>query len=426
MIIQNILAVASDQDQRLPVPRHFILRTARTFLCIALLLISEISGQSLGFRIADQDSAATARGNAFVATANTPSAIYYNPAGLIQLTNPIAYAGIYGISLGSEYTSPTGATIDTKNKPKAVPHFYYGSPVKGENLAWGIGMYSPYGLGFEWPANPTFGPLVGQITYLTFAPAFAWKPFENLTFGGALNINYADAILQQDIVIAAGNNRFEGDDTDIGFNVGILYQPHPKHSFGINYRAPTSMNFTGTARNTGIFAGTSTATARIPFPRNIVAGWSYRPTPKWNLEFNADWTEWDQLTTVIFNQAPALGGAIGIPFNWQDSWFFEWGVTRHLNDGWRVSGGYIFSENSVPDLNFHPLIPDSDRHIFSFGIGRTKGKWRLDTAYQLAWGPARDVTAQALTIPFPPPPANPSGRDKFLSHAHTFSIGHEF
>ncbi len=424
MITQNRLAAIANQDQRLPMPRRRNLQVARTLSCIAALLFSAASGRALGFRIADQDSAATARGNAFVATADSPSAIYYNPAGLIQLTNPIAYAGIYGISLGSHYTSPTGVKFDTKNKPKAVPHFYYAAPAGGiKDLAWGIGMYSPYGLGFEWPANPTFGPMQGQITHLTFAPAFAWKPFENLTFGGALNINYADAILQQNILLAAGNNRFEGDDTDIGFNVGILYQPHPKHSFGVNYRAPTSMNFTGTARNTGIAVGTSVATARIPFPRNMVFGWSYRPTPKWNLEFNADWTEWDQLTTVLFNQSAALGGTAAIPFNWQDSWFFEWGATRYFDSGWRVSGGYIFSENSVPDLNFHPLIPDSDRHIFSFGTGRTSGKWRWDAAYQLAWGPSRTVAASALVFPVA---ANPSGRYKFLSHALTFTIGHEF
>src|SRR5213083_2807851 len=40
---------------------------------------------ALGIRIADQDARATARGNAFTATADNPSAIYYNPAGITQL-----------------------------------------------------------------------------------------------------------------------------------------------------------------------------------------------------------------------------------------------------------------------------------------------------------------------------------------------------
>ena len=43
------------------------------------------TGFSLGTRIPDQDAEATARGDAFTATADDPAAIFYNPAGLMQL-----------------------------------------------------------------------------------------------------------------------------------------------------------------------------------------------------------------------------------------------------------------------------------------------------------------------------------------------------
>ena len=45
-----------------------------------------------GFRLPDQDAFATARAEAFVATADNPSAIYYNPAGISQLEGNI-FAG---------------------------------------------------------------------------------------------------------------------------------------------------------------------------------------------------------------------------------------------------------------------------------------------------------------------------------------------
>jgi hypothetical protein len=38
-----------------------------------------------GFGLPDQDAFAMGRGEAFVATADNPSAIYYNPAGITQL-----------------------------------------------------------------------------------------------------------------------------------------------------------------------------------------------------------------------------------------------------------------------------------------------------------------------------------------------------
>ena len=45
-----------------------------------------------GTRVGFKDAFATERGNAFVATADNPSAIYYNPAGLIQLDGDRASA----------------------------------------------------------------------------------------------------------------------------------------------------------------------------------------------------------------------------------------------------------------------------------------------------------------------------------------------
>src|ERR1700691_3429787 len=54
---------------------------------------------ALGIRIADQSAEATARGDAFAATADDPSAIYYNPAGITQLDGTRVLLGAYAISL---------------------------------------------------------------------------------------------------------------------------------------------------------------------------------------------------------------------------------------------------------------------------------------------------------------------------------------
>ena len=50
-----------------------------------LAALTPATTHALGTRIADQDPTATSRGNAFAATADNPSAIYYNPAGITQL-----------------------------------------------------------------------------------------------------------------------------------------------------------------------------------------------------------------------------------------------------------------------------------------------------------------------------------------------------
>ena len=62
------------------------------------MLISGVStwkASANGFRLPDQDAFATARGEAFVATADNASAIYYNPAGITQLAGTIFAAGFF-------------------------------------------------------------------------------------------------------------------------------------------------------------------------------------------------------------------------------------------------------------------------------------------------------------------------------------------
>jgi long-chain fatty acid transport protein len=399
-------------------------------LALALVIFAPAQGLALGIRIADQDPAATARGNAFAATADNPSAIYYNPAGITQLEGNNASIGVYGIFLNSDYKG-NGVSQSTKDEIQGVPQFYYTLTLEKCPISFGLGLYSPYGLSLEWPDKSPFRTLAtrGNITYLTLNPVLAWRVHPTLSIAAGPTLNYADADLRRGIIpfpLNPGDQfRFHGDDTDLGFNAGILWKPIEKLSFGANYRSETTMDFSGRSSTKGADAfgvpsGSQSASARFPFPQNIVAGVSFRPTPKWNIEFDVDWTDWDRLNTVTLKQA---SGPLLLPFNWRSSFFYEWGVTRYFEKGWYASAGYIFSENSVPDKNFNPIVPDSDRHIFSIGVGRKYEHWRWDAAYQLAYGPERNVTSNT---PNPLTGESANGRYEFISHALTFSIGYHF
>ena len=86
-------------------------RIAAKFLSAVILAGSTSTLWGTGFRVPDQDAFATARGEAFVATADNPSAIYYNPAGLTQLEGQNLRGGVYGMYFDPRYTSPYRADI---------------------------------------------------------------------------------------------------------------------------------------------------------------------------------------------------------------------------------------------------------------------------------------------------------------------------
>lgn len=157
------------------------------------------------------------------------------------------------------------------------------------------------------------------------------------------------------------------------------------------------------------------ADATIHFPQFLIVGYSFRPTPDWNLEFNADWTDWDSLNTVVLHEQ-GKNQNTDLPFNWKSSCFYEFGATRKFSNGLRLSGGYIYSVNSVPDSQFNPGIPDSNRHIWSVGVGLKREQLSCDLGYQFAYGPTRTVNNGTVA----------DGTYTFFSHAITFSCQYDF
>jgi long-chain fatty acid transport protein len=375
----------------------------------------------LGIRIADQDPLATARGNAFAATADDPSAIYYNPAGITQLAGHQFQLGAYGIYLNDTFTAPGGAEYDTKDEIQLLPQFYYTYSFEKVPLSLGLGLYAPFGFALEWPDDVPFRAYAkeGRIMYVSINPVVAYRIHPTLSVAAGLTVNYSEAELTRGIFVPGDEFKFDGDDLVPGFNLGLRWQPHPQHAFGVTYRGETTMDYDGDSRTQLVVPAalvfSEPASARFRFPQYIIAGYSFRPTPKWNLEFNLDWTDWESLNTVTLHQA---SGDAALTFNWESSFCYEFGATHYFGEDWTVSAGYIYSENSVPDATFNPVVPDSDRHVFSLGLGRTYGRFHWDLAYQLAYGPERDVGQG---------PASPvTGQYEFISHAFSLAFRYQF
>ncbi|MGH7980899.1 MAG: OmpP1/FadL family transporter, partial [Limisphaerales bacterium] len=204
----------------------------RYAFAIALTLASAESSHAVGFLLPNQDPEAIGRGDAFAATADDPAAIYYNPAGITQLPGIQASLGLYAISAYTRYfSSSTAETAHTDPRPQFVPQIYGVDTLKNLPISFGLGIYAPYGLGVDWgaePANPQ--PEKGNLTYLTANPVVAWKICKMLSVAAGVTVNYANASFAESDGI--GVFKFSGHDLEPGFNLGILFQPHPMWSFG--------------------------------------------------------------------------------------------------------------------------------------------------------------------------------------------------
>jgi len=392
-----------------------------------LALAAPLSSYALGIRILDQDAEATACGDAFTATADNPSAIYYNPAGITQLPGENVRLGAYAIYL-KDHVSPKGGgpSFDNSNTLQGVPHFYYTLTPNHFPLTFGLGVYAPYGLGIQYPDDAPFRRLStqAQLIYATVNPVVAWKVCDQLSIAVGLTLNYGDETLSSGIFSPGDRFRFRGQGTALGYNAGVLWQPFRMVSIGLNYRSATSMTFDGRSdaraapnaaygNDTLVTYPREDARLGMPFPQNAVFGLSFRPAKDWNLECDLDWTDWNVLRTVELSKA---SGNVFLPFNWNSSFFYEAGLTHDFDYGLRGSLGYIYSANSVPAANFNPIVPDSNRHIFSIGIGQEIKSFTWDLAYQFTYGPPRTISDAGLA----------DGTYTFISHAIDLSFGFHF
>jgi long-chain fatty acid transport protein len=380
------------------------------------------SVHALGLRVPNQDPEAIGRANAFVATADNPSAIYYNPAGIAQLPgqnlqiSSLAYLNVY-----AKYKSPAGSTIENDHEFLPVPAVHCTYTPDESDFSFGLGVYAPFGLSMKWPESASFrtSGIEGCLDYITINPVIAWKIHETLSIAAGPAFNISNIELRRGLIPDGSYGytdsfKFDGDDAAWGFTLGLLWQPSEQWSVGASYRSAVKMSYdgTGNVQPSPPLAGAFPSNAGMDYPQIIMAGVSYRPTTNWNVEIDADWTDWNTFNDVT------VAGAGTLPFHWRSSWMIGIGATRQLKNGWHVSAGYFFSQNTTPDLYYNPVVADTDLHVGTVGFGRKSEHWSWALACEIIGGPWNSVDN----------PADPTvaGKYKLFSPAVSAAIGYRF
>src|SRR2546430_6948000 len=113
-------------------------------VCLVVLSITTAAFGS-GFALFEHGAKAVAMGGAFAATADDPSAIFYNVAGIAQLRRTEFLAGGTAINFANEFRGDpndpfaSGTTGFYKRHTFVPPNAYAVMPI-GSNLTIGIGV----------------------------------------------------------------------------------------------------------------------------------------------------------------------------------------------------------------------------------------------------------------------------------------------
>ncbi|HEX7420744.1 MAG TPA: outer membrane protein transport protein [Thermoanaerobaculia bacterium] len=396
------------------------------YFTLALVLLT-VAGTAFGsgFALFEQGAKATAMGGAFAATADDPSAIFYNVAGIAQQRHFTVMAGGTAINFANEFRGDpndeftSGTTGAYARHTFMPPNAYVTVPI-ANNLTFGLGLMTPFGLRTNWQA-PWVGRFVSSdanVKTLDIQPALAWQSGDGrIAIGAGADYRRGHIILQRN---NGALNPFNGRITDVanvylnsdwdsawGYNVGVLFKPSDRFRIGASYRSDMDINFKGDATFTQISSGNAQFDAivksqlppnqkistTLPFPATAIIGLAVTTIPKTDLEFDYTRTSWSRFKSldIAFATIPTLSR----PENWKDSNSYRVGVNHAATDVWDVRFGLLYDQNPEPVEAVSPLLPDADREGVTFGVGYHSGPWIVDgTVFVLHF---KDRSTQGLS-----------------------------
>ncbi len=381
-------------------------RTLVTAGCLALT----VPALAAGFSIFEQGAKASGMAGAFVATADDPSAIFYNPAGIAQQRELSVLTGATFINFTSEFTGDPNSVYTAGAEGKYDRHTFvppnaYGIVPIGNNLTFGVGLFAAWGLRTDWK-DPWVGRAISRdadLKTVSVQPTIAWQTADGrLAVGGGVEYRRARVFLNANTlrlnpftnrIIDVANTRLASEyGHDLGWNVGVLFKASDRLRFGASYRTDMDIDLEGDADITQIPSGNAQLDAIIatqlppdqpisttlPFPAVAAIGVAFSPNDRVDIEFDVTHMTWSRFEalTVEFETTPQAG--FTREQNWNDSSAYRLGANIEATPEWDVRLGALYDENPQPVEAVTPLLPDADRIGITFGAGWHRGPWIVD------------------------------------------------
>jgi len=367
-----------------------------------------------GFQLNESGVKAVGMGGAFSSGYGADaSTLFYNPAGMTQLSNGLHLsAGLAYISPGAKFFhNETQTTTNLESWSFPIPNFYAVYNMKGMHLAFGVGVFVPFGLGTKW--NPNWvGRFIAVKSYLetiSINPNVAYSLLDDkLTLCAGINYTMGNVELVQKVPISVGNEGqmdMTGKSNTISWNAAFSYLITPKLRLGASYRSNIKIDYTGDAKFTlpqplpTLFAdGPGGTTVNLPY--DLRTGISYEFDNSLRVELGFQMVGWSSFDTLAirFDKGPgnpAVADTVKNPRMYKDSWVMRFGADYKINDDLNARAGVNYDPAPVDAKYTQPFLPDADRLGLTAGISYNITKQlSIDAAYFYVNGAKRVVVGE--------------------------------
>lgn len=375
---------------------------ARVGLAIAVAIFVGVSQlEAAGFGSQPQSARAMGTGGAFVARTDDPSAIFYNPGALGILGKKKGLSAGAALSQFNEslYQGlPPGLGIGTtaEQEPKldTLPFAFATLPL-GDRIVSGIGVYTPYRMRTQWADPETFaGRFIAtesELMSYDVTATFGLKVTDTFGIGGGAIYRTSQLKASRRLGAAlSGTQRDIGtlelqtdNESQIGWNAGLLHRASSAFSWGLNYRSKISTDYIGVGELTQIATGDTQfdqliaasfpfgselpLVSALEFPAEATLGIAIGSKPLL-FEIDVTRTEWSNVSEIPFLFAnSALDTRYRLDFH--DTTDFRAGFQFMFPTGHTLRAGFAREESPQPAQTVGAFLPDAGRSIYTAGYG---------------------------------------------------------
>lgn len=375
----------------------------------AALAAGGIAGSAYGsgFQLMEQN--ASGLGTAYAgqaAAAEDASTVFFNPAGMTRVPGRQAVLALHAIRPSAEFSNSGGSSAPLGLPSPggnggdaggwaAVPNAYLTWQLT-PRLWFGLGLSVPFGLKTEYDEGwlGRFQSQKSEIKTIDINPSVAYKVNDALSLGAGISYQRAQVKVDRSAILAPpieSRAHIDIDDSQWGFNLGVLVNLSPNTRIGLTYRSAMDYELTGSIRFSNVpVLGTATngVRASAELPDTISWAIAHAFTPRWELLADITYTRWSRIkavplvTTSVSPVVPAAGVTLDtFDFDFKDTYRVGIGANYKWSDAFTLKLGAAYDKSPVEDRSRLTFLPDSDRTWLAIG-----GRYRISRQATLDFG----------------------------------------
>ncbi|MCZ6642038.1 MAG: outer membrane protein transport protein [Gammaproteobacteria bacterium] len=365
-------------------------------LCAMTLVFAASTVEAGGLWIRDFGTTAQGRASAGEAAGvKSAGTVAHNPAGLALLEkNEFAASGfafVGDIEFDVKRTTPVAGTGDGGDLGSTAPAGGLGYAHKlNERWTLGFSVAGLTGAEVEYDDDWVGRYQAQKVTLVGIAavPGIAWRATDKLSIGLALPVLYTD--LELDVAIPNladpingpdGQASIDGDDTNVGVQLGAIYQFNQRTRVGLMYLSEFDQSFSGDLElNLQIGSAAVGVETNITFAQMIRVGLAHELNSRYTLYLGAGWEDWSEFEDVLIS---TQSRGFSIPTNWDDTWHGSIGLKYRHNDAWEFQAGFAYDTDPTRSEDRRADLPVDRQIRVATGFTWTRNaRWRFGGFFQ--------------------------------------------